>query len=113
MKSFQYSTLLVFPSKNVCSFTGKEWCKSQWLAQRGPERGISETGYSYFGARYYDSDLSGLFMSVDPMADKYPSISPLIATHKSALRFRDTQSLPECPQDILLLELVHTVLRIQ
>ena len=35
-----------------------------------------ETGLSYFGARYYDSDLSGLFLSVDPMADKYPSISP-------------------------------------
>ena len=36
----------------------------------------AETGYSYFGARYYDSDLSGLFLSVDPMADKYPNISP-------------------------------------
>ena len=59
-----------------CSFNGKEWCKSRWLAQRGLERGISETGFSYFGARYYDSDLSGLFLSVDPMADKYPSISP-------------------------------------
>ena len=35
-----------------------------------------ETGFSYFGARYYDSDLSGLFLSVDPMADKYPSLSP-------------------------------------
>ena len=35
-----------------------------------------ETSYSYFGARYYDSDLSGLFLSVDPMSDKYPSISP-------------------------------------
>ena len=35
-----------------------------------------ETGYSYFGARYYDSDLSGLFLSVDPMSDKYPSLSP-------------------------------------
>lgn len=41
----------------------------------GKERD-AETGYSYFGARYYDSDLSGLFLSVDPMADKYPSISP-------------------------------------
>lgn len=41
----------------------------------GKERD-SETGYSYFGARYYDSDLSGLFLSVDLMADKYPSISP-------------------------------------
>ena len=60
----------------LSTFTGKEWCKSQWLAQRGPERGISETGFSYFGARYYDSDLSGLFLSVDPMADKYSSINP-------------------------------------
>ena len=41
----------------------------------GKERD-EETGYSYFGARYYDSDLSGLFLSVDPMANKYPSISP-------------------------------------
>ena len=36
----------------------------------------SETGFYNFGARYYDSDLSGLFLSVDPMADKYPNISP-------------------------------------
>ena len=35
----------------------------------------SETGYHYFGARYYNSDLS-LWLSVDPMADKYPSLSP-------------------------------------
>ena len=41
----------------------------------GKERDC-ETGLSYFGARYYDGDLSGLFLSVDPMADKYPSISP-------------------------------------
>ena len=41
----------------------------------GKERD-AETGFSYFGARYYDSDLSGLFLSVDPMADKYPGISP-------------------------------------
>lgn len=36
----------------------------------------SETGYYYFDARYHDPSLSGLFLSVDPMADKYPSISP-------------------------------------
>ena len=35
-----------------------------------------ETGYGYFGARYMDPDLSALWLSVDPMADKYPSISP-------------------------------------
>ena len=57
-------------------FTGKEWCKSRWLAQRGLERGISETGYGYFGARYMDHELMTMWLSVDPMADKYPSISP-------------------------------------
>ena len=41
----------------------------------GKERD-EETGYEYFGARYYDSDLSGLFLSVDPMADKYLNLSP-------------------------------------
>ena len=35
----------------------------------------TETGYHYFGARYYSSDLS-IWLSVDPMADKYPSLSP-------------------------------------
>ena len=36
----------------------------------------SETGFSYFGARYYDSDILTGWLSVDPMADKYPSLSP-------------------------------------
>jgi len=33
-----------------------------------------ETGYSYFGARYYDAGLS-IWLSVDPLAHKYPSMS--------------------------------------
>ena len=36
----------------------------------GKERD-SETGLSYFGARYYDSDLITGWLSVDPLADKY------------------------------------------
>jgi len=35
----------------------------------------NETQYTYFGARYYDSDVS-VWLSVDPMAGKYPSLSP-------------------------------------
>ena len=35
----------------------------------------AETGLSYFGARYYSSDLS-VWLSVDPMSDEYPSLSP-------------------------------------
>ena len=36
----------------------------------------AETGYSYFGARYLDHEPMTLWLSVDPMSDKYPSISP-------------------------------------
>ena len=46
----------------VCSFTGKER--------------DGETGYGYFGARYMDHELITMWLSVDPLADKYPSISP-------------------------------------
>ena len=40
----------------------------------GKERD-AETGYDYFGARYYASVIA-LWLSVDPLADKYPNISP-------------------------------------
>ena len=36
----------------------------------------TETGYGYFGARYMDHELMTMWLSVDPLADKYPSISP-------------------------------------
>jgi len=35
-----------------------------------------ETGFGYFGARYMDHELMTMWLSVDPMADKYPGISP-------------------------------------
>jgi len=34
-----------------------------------------ETGYSYFGARYYDPNIS-IWLSVDPLSDKYPNQTP-------------------------------------
>jgi len=48
----------------------------------------NETGYSYFGARYYDSDLS-VWLSVDPMAGKYPSISPYAYCANNPLTYID------------------------
>ena len=48
--------------KKSNSFTGKE--KDE------------ETGYGYFGARYMDHELMTMWLSVDPMSDKYPSMSP-------------------------------------
>jgi len=59
---------------------GEDWVdqrNSTWNAPftfSGKEKDL-ETGYGYFGARYYDSGLS-IWLSVDPMSDKYPSMSP-------------------------------------
>ena len=59
---------------------GEDWVdqrNSSWNVPytfSGKETDV-ETGYSYFGARYYDSGLS-IWLSVDPMSDKYPSMSP-------------------------------------
>ena len=47
-----------------------------------------ETGYSYFGARYYNSDLS-IWLSVDPMASKYPSLSPYVYCANNPVRLVD------------------------
>ncbi|MCQ2276709.1 MAG: RHS repeat-associated core domain-containing protein [Bacteroidales bacterium] len=47
-----------------------------------------ETGLSYFGARYYSSDLS-IWMSVDPMSDKYPSLSPYVYCADNPVRLVD------------------------
>ncbi len=35
-----------------------------------------ESGFHYYGARYYWSELLTGWLSVDPMVDKYPNISP-------------------------------------
>ena len=47
-----------------------------------------ETGYSYFGARYLDSKL-GLWLSVDPMAGEYPSISPYAYCANNPIKYID------------------------
>ncbi len=48
------------------------FCPSSFTGKERDE----ETGYGYFGARYMDFELTTMWLSVDPMADKYPSISP-------------------------------------
>ena len=58
-----------------CSFTGKER--------------DAETGYSYFGSRYLDHELIPSWLSVDPMADKYPGISPYACCAWNPVRLVD------------------------
>ena len=65
---------------------GEDWVDLQnHFETRYPRLGIYtyngkekdyESGFHYFGARYYWSELLTGWLSVDPMMDKYPSISP-------------------------------------
>ncbi len=48
----------------------------------------AETGLSYFGSRYYSSDLS-IWLSVDPMSDKYPSLSPYVYCANNPIKLVD------------------------
>ena len=48
----------------------------------------TETGLSYFGARYYSLDLS-IWLSVDPMSDKYPSLSPYVYCANNPVKLVD------------------------
>ena len=54
----------------------------------GKERD-EETGFRYFGARYMDYELMTGWLSVDPLADKYPSISPYAYCAWNPIKFVD------------------------
>ena len=52
----------------------------------------SETSLSYFGSRYYSSDLS-IWLSVDPKASKYPSLSPYVYCADNPVKLVDPNGM--------------------
>jgi|SRR5690554_4908714 len=73
----------------------------------------AETGkYYYYGARYYDPKWS-MWLSVDPLAEKYPSISPYAYVANNPIKFIDSAgtlklgNLDEIGINILSHELFH------
>jgi RHS repeat-associated protein len=48
----------------------------------------AETGLYYYGARYYTPEVS-VWLSVDPLADKYPSMSPFMYCAGNPMRYID------------------------
>ena len=62
----------------------------RWTFTFSAKEKDSETGLSYFGSRYYSSDLS-IWLSVDPMSDKYPSLSPYVYCADNPVRLVDPE----------------------
>jgi len=57
-----------------------------------------ETGLYYYGARYYTPEVS-VWLSVDPMADKYPSMSPFMYCAGNPVRLVDPTGMIVEPTD--------------
>jgi len=57
----------------------------------GKERD-SETGFDYFGARYYSSDIS-VWLSVDPLSDMYSSTSPFMYVRGNPIMLIDPDGM--------------------
>ncbi len=52
----------------------KNYASFSWFVFNAKEKDY-ESGFHYYGSRYYSSELS-IWNSTDPMADKYPSLTP-------------------------------------
>ena len=76
------SPLLHYHFVNHTNSCGNAIANSQGLLH-------AETGFSYFGAWYYDSDILIGWLSVDPMADKYPSLSPYAYSNWNPIKLID------------------------
>ena len=59
-----------------------------WIYTFSAKERDPETSLSYFGSRYYSSDLS-IWISVDPQASKYPSLSPYVYCADNPVRLVD------------------------
>ena len=74
---------LVQPSTVPCPLPLVRWTFTFSAKERD-----AETGLSYFGSRYYSSDLS-IWLSVDPQASKYPSLSPYVYCANNPVKLVD------------------------
>ena len=71
---------------SACSHNARRfhlWSYTFSAKERDPE-----TGLSYFGSRYYNSDLS-IWLSVDPQVAKYPSLSPYVYCADNPIKLVD------------------------
>ena len=51
-----------------------------------------DNGYYYYGARYYDP-MTSVWLSVDPLADKYPSLTPYAFVLNNPVSYQDPNGM--------------------
>jgi RHS repeat-associated protein len=78
---------------------GEDWVDLQYFDLMPAENNLgvykfngkekdAESGYNYYGARYYDSEKIS-WISVDPMSDKYPNLSPYVYCANNPVKLID------------------------
>ena len=67
---------MVFSPSNFNGKAPRKGNRTPMNQDKYSEEGDWESGFHYYGARYYWSEVLTGWLSVDPMMDKYPSISP-------------------------------------
>ena len=69
-----------------------------------------ETGMYYYGARYYEPKLS-LWMSTDPLQEKYENISPYIYCANSPIRYTDPKGMEVEADELSMKNISNTLTR--
>ncbi len=80
--------------------TQPPFSREEKVSRENLKKGV-ETGNYYYGARYYDPKIS-VWLSVDPLAHKYPSLSPYVFTGNIPIMLVDSDgrriTCPKCPK---------------
>ncbi len=86
----QYMSYMPFGEPQVDQRSG-DWNSRYTFS--GKERD-EETGYSYFGARYYDPDIS-IWLSRDPLSHLYPHQSPYVYCSNNPIKRIDPNGMAD------------------
>ena len=75
-------------SRGTNPYSPNQFLILNWTYTFSAKERDPETSLSYFGSRYYSSDLS-IWLSVDPMSGKYPSLSPYVYCANNPVKLVD------------------------
>ena len=75
-------------SRGTNPYSPNQFLILNWTYTFSAKEKDSETGLSYFGSRYYSSDLS-IWLSVDPMSAKYPHQSNYVYCSNNPIKVVD------------------------